>query len=105
MTGQTNANGSTVSNTYDSANRTTETKHKNSTGTTLADYQYSYDGVNNVTTRTDTNGTVTTFRYEATDQLTCEPDDRADKRERYRHVRLHDVPYRAYSQERHARFV
>ena len=72
MTGQTNANGSTVTNTYDSANRTTETKHKNSTGTTLADYQYSYDGVNNVTTRTDTDGTVTTFGYEATDQLTSE---------------------------------
>ncbi len=58
--------------TYDNANRTTDILHKTSANATLAHFQYSYDGVNNVTTRTDTDGTVTTFGYEATDQLTSE---------------------------------
>ena len=75
MTGQTNANGSTVTNTYDNANRTTDVLHKTSANATLAHYAYAYDGVNNVTTRTDTDGTVTTFGYDSSDQVTSEARD------------------------------
>ena len=60
QTGQTNGDGSTVATTFDSANRPTEIQHKNSSGTTLADYQYSYDGASNVSTWTDSDGTVVT---------------------------------------------
>ena len=61
--------------TFDSANRPTEIKHQNSSGTTLADYQYSYDGVSNVSTWTDSDGTVVTLGYDASDQLTSEVRD------------------------------
>ena len=59
QTGQTSGNGSTVVTTFDNASRATEILHKNSTGTTLADFQYTYDGAGNVTSRTDSDGTVT----------------------------------------------
>src|SRR5207253_5783436 len=75
QTGQTNGNSSTVTTTFDNANRPTEIQHKDSSSTTLADYQYSYDGVGNVSTRTDSDGTVTTFGYDAGDQLTSEVRD------------------------------
>ena len=67
MTGQTNANGSTVTNSYDSANRTTETKHENSIGTTLADYKYS------ISTKLEAetyNRLTSNFRTNLTDQAT-----------------------------------
>ncbi|MCW3052755.1 MAG: repeat-containing protein, partial [Chthonomonadales bacterium] len=72
QTGQTNGNSSTVATTFDSANRPTEILHKDSSNNVLADYQYSYDGVGNVSTRTDTDGTVTSFGYDNADQLTSE---------------------------------
>ena len=46
--------------------------HKNSSATVLAHYGYTYDYASNVTTRTDTNGDVTTFGYDNSDQLTGE---------------------------------
>jgi hypothetical protein len=42
------------------ANRSTEIQTKNSGGTVLSDIQYAYDGVN-VTSRTDSDGTVMGF--------------------------------------------
>jgi RHS repeat-associated protein len=75
QTGQTSGNGSTVTTTFDNANRQTEVLHKNSTGATLADYQYAYDGAGNVTTRTDSDGTMTSFGYDPSDQLNSEVRD------------------------------
>ncbi|MCW3099800.1 MAG: repeat-containing protein, partial [Chthonomonadaceae bacterium] len=75
QTGQTNGNNSTVTTTFDSANRPTEILHKDSSSTTLADYQYAYDGSSNVTSRTDSDGTATAFGYDASDQLTSEVRD------------------------------
>jgi len=75
QTGQTNGNSSTVTTTFDSANRPTEILHKDSSNNVLADYHYSYDGVGNVSTRTDSDGTVTSFGYDAADQLTSESRD------------------------------
>jgi len=75
QTGQTSGNSSTVVTTFDNASRATEILHKNSTGTTLADFQYAYDGAGNVTSRTDSDGTATAFGYDASDQLTSEVRD------------------------------
>jgi YD repeat-containing protein len=47
---------------------------KNSGGTQLSDIQYAYNGVN-VTSRTDTDGTVTSFGYDDSNQLTSESRD------------------------------
>jgi YD repeat-containing protein len=68
------ANTTYALNSYDTANRVTEIQTKNSSATVLSDIQYSYDGVN-VTSRTDSDGTVTTFGYDASDQLTGEARD------------------------------
>ena len=61
-------------NSYDSANRITEIQTKNSGATVLSDLQYAYDGVN-LTSRTDTDGTVTSFGFDASNQLTSESRD------------------------------
>ena len=57
---------------YDIANRTTDVWHETSGAVTLGRYQYSYDGASNVLTRTDNDGSVTTFGYDGSDQLTSE---------------------------------
>lgn len=54
------ANTTYMLTTFDTANRPTEIKTKNSGGTVLSDIQYAYNGVN-VTSRTDSDGTVTSF--------------------------------------------
>ncbi len=46
--------------------------HKDSSATVLAHYGYTYDYASNVSTRTDTNGDVTSFGYDNADQLTGE---------------------------------
>ena len=57
---------------YDNADRTTDVWHKTGGGTVLAHYNYVYDLASNVTQRTDTDGTSTTFGYDNADQLTSE---------------------------------
>ena len=74
ITRQDNANTTYVLNTYDTANRITEIQTKNSGATVLSDIQYAYNGVN-VTSRTDTDGTVTSFGFDNSDQLTSEVRD------------------------------
>jgi YD repeat-containing protein len=72
-TRQDNGNTTYALNSYDTANRITEIQ-KNSGATVLSDIQYAYNAAN-VTSRTDTDGTVTSFGYDASDQLTSESRD------------------------------
>ena len=52
--------------------RTTDIWHKNSSAAVLSYCGYTYDYASNVLTRTDTNGDVTTFGYDYSDQLVGE---------------------------------
>jgi RHS repeat-associated protein len=59
---------------YDAKGNTTEIKHSNASGGVLADYQYTYDTANRLSSETDTeNGgspVTTPYSYDATSQLT-----------------------------------
>jgi RHS repeat-associated protein len=56
---------------YDSVGRTTNVVHQNSGGTNLANFTYTYDTGGRVTTQT-TNGSVVTYGYDSTNQLTSD---------------------------------
>jgi RHS repeat-associated protein len=55
--------------TYDSAGRVTSINHKNGSGTSLAQYTYTYDTGSRLTLQTY-NGTNTSYGYDGTSQLT-----------------------------------
>jgi RHS repeat-associated protein len=55
--------------TYDNADRLTNIKHKYRTSTTLANYAYSFDAANQLTSYTGPDGTLN-YSYDATGQLT-----------------------------------
>jgi RHS repeat-associated protein len=55
--------------TYDSAGRVTQIQHKDGSGTSLAQYTYTYDTGSRLTLQTY-NGTNTSYGYDATSQLT-----------------------------------
>jgi RHS repeat-associated protein len=57
--------------TYDSAGRVTGINHKNGGGTSLAQYTYTYDTGSRLTSQ-DYNGTVTSYNYDNTSQLTSD---------------------------------
>lgn len=63
--------GNTTSYQYDSQDRLTSAVKKSSGGTTLATYQYSYDNLGNLLTRT-INGAPTSFTYNGANELTQE---------------------------------
>jgi RHS repeat-associated protein len=54
---------------YDAADRVTSIQHQNAGGTSLASFLYSYDTGGRLTTTTD-NGTLKTYTYDVTNQLT-----------------------------------
>jgi RHS repeat-associated protein len=55
--------------TYDNADRLTNIKHKYRTSTTLANYAYSFDAANQLTSYTGPDGTLN-YSYDATGELT-----------------------------------
>lgn len=56
---------------YDSVDRLTVATTKDSSGATLSTYQYTYDNLGNILTKT-INGTTTTFTYNAANEITQE---------------------------------
>ena len=74
-TTETLANGSTSNYTYNADSDCTDIHHKTSGNATLARMQYTYDGVGNVLTRTDTQAGVSStvnLGYDNANQLTSE---------------------------------
>jgi len=63
--------GNTTSYQYDSLDRLTTATKKSSSGTTLATYQYTYDNLGNILSKT-INGAVTSFTYNAASEISQE---------------------------------
>ncbi len=56
--------------TYDAATRLTNLQHRNGSGTLLANYTHGYDLASRVTTEQLNGGSVVTYQYDSTSQLT-----------------------------------
>ena len=72
VTGQVLANGVQVSNTYDNADRLLLLANLGSGGTTLSSFAYTYNPVGNRTQVVEVDGSVVTWSYDPTYQLTNE---------------------------------
>ena len=72
MTAQALANGVLVSNTYDNADRLLLLANLGAGGTTLSSFGYTYNPVNNRTKVVEVDGSVVTWSYDPTYQLTIE---------------------------------
>ena len=70
-TQQTFGSGAVTTFQYDYQLRTTDVWHKTSGGATLGRYQYTYNSTN-LTSRSDNDGSVTSFGYDGANQLTSE---------------------------------
>lgn len=66
----TDQNGNVTTYTYDQLNRLVQAKTLSSSGVTVSNYQYSYDGDGNRLTQI-ANGTNTSYTYNAADELTA----------------------------------
>ena len=66
----TDQSGNVTTYTYDPLDRLVEAKTVSSGGSTLADYQYTYDGAGNRLTQV-ANGTTTSYSYNGADELTA----------------------------------
>jgi RHS repeat-associated protein len=66
------ANGARSEYDYDGYSRLTQVAHKTAGGTLLERFQYQYDLAGNTTQKTELNGSVTTYTYDAIHQLTGE---------------------------------
>ncbi len=68
-----NGDGTMVEKAYDSVNRPTGISHYTSTsGSLIAHYGYTYDSDGNVVMQTDSDGTITSYTYDGSNQLTGE---------------------------------
>ena len=72
VTAQLLANGVRVSNTYDNADHLLLLANLTSTGTTLSSFNYAYNSVGNRTRVLEADGSVVTWSYDPTYQLTNE---------------------------------
>ena len=72
VTGQALANGVQVSNTYDNADRLLLLANLGTGGTTLSSFAYTYNPVGNRTQVVEVDGSVVTWSYDPTYQLTNE---------------------------------
>jgi RHS repeat-associated protein len=72
VTGQLLANGVRVSNTYDNADRLLLLANLGTGGTTLSSFNYTYNPVSNRTQVVEVDGSVVTWSYDPTYQLTNE---------------------------------
>jgi RHS repeat-associated protein len=72
VTGQFLANGTQVSNTYDWASRLVLLANLTSGGTTLSSFNYTYNPAGNRTRVVEVDGSVVTWTYDPTYQLTSE---------------------------------
>ena len=72
VTAQLLANGVRVSNTYDNADRLLLLANLTSTGTTLSSFNYAYNAVGYRTRVMEVDGSVVTWSYDPTYQLTNE---------------------------------
>jgi RHS repeat-associated protein len=61
----------TTTHDYDAAGRETHLVQKNGSGTILANYTYTYDAGDRMTSKIE-NGTTTSYSYDAADQLTAD---------------------------------
>jgi len=71
-TGVTNPNTTTVTRVFDNANRLTSITNKNSGGTTLSSFSYTYRNDDRSATCTESNGDVLSWSYDAQGHLTGE---------------------------------
>jgi RHS repeat-associated protein len=72
VTAQVLANGTRVSNTYDNADRLLLLANLTSGGTTLSSFNYAYNSVGNRTQVVEVDGSLVTWAYDPTYQLTNE---------------------------------
>ena len=72
VTAQVLANGTKVSYSYDSANRILLLANVGSSGTTLSSFAYTYNSVRDRTRVSEVDGSVVTWSYDPTRQLTNE---------------------------------